>query len=799
MIVRAYGKRWSRATSQSKADLEKFQQQLREKEKRLQESAARLESERSVTAEARAAQPTDTLTAQLLNELASIRRELNEVKNTKPQIVPDHDYEMMEAPTRLLASNLDADTGAMSTYSLREAVETVPTFDGNNISVFQFIRDCKRARDLIAPNAEGTLVRLIINRLKGRAYLAIEDEPCGNVQDLCDVMRLTFGPQKNVDQYRGALASTFQLSDEHIIDFISRVEDLRAAIFDCERSSKHADQVAIDEFTLRCLIDGLILEIRHQLIASRPATLSAAFTRSREIYRRHELDLEQQRHAQKATYAAKTAQRTTDIKIPRQRTTQAPCAPTHKTCTYCKNIGHTIDECRKRLFNNYQRERYPEPRRIDERERRSKSGKRTRPLASPREQARGKPREGSRNSSRDRGGGCRVATVKLKTNCFVQHVDIFSDDFSKNAARLMVDTGSEPNLIKKSALKRHLTIKPDNALAISGITDGRVKTHGSVIVQIRDRGILFHVVSDDFPIETDGILGSEFCNHEVDILYSKNRLVWNNIQIPFANVPDIIIPPRSSKCIAINVREKHPGVGIIPRIDVAPGVYLGEALVSNRQGKAYTRAFNTTERRIKIPTPTAALEEVSLAGYDKPKVNRDAFRSSEVMRNGADSQSRAYHITDRDISGPGVQRSPSRSSAISPASDNTRAAGSLNTLGNRRDSVPSHSTVSFSKPRGKIETPPSNSGFTRTESSVSSLKPRGKIETPPSNSGFNRTESSISSLKPRGKIETPPSNSGFNRTESSVSSLKPRGKIETPPSNSGFNRTESTGNEQEDR
>ncbi|CAK9824011.1 Retrovirus-related Pol polyprotein from transposon 412, partial [Anthophora retusa] len=325
------------------------------REKSLHDAAARLENERSALVEVRSALKSDDLNRQLIEELAAVRRELDELKRAKPGTTREIDLDLAGASTRPLLSDLVSDNGAISTYSLREAVEAVPSYDGTNISVFQFIRACKRAKELVSPHAEGTLARLIINRLKGRAYLAIEDEPCSSIRDLCDIMRIIFGPQKNVEQYRGALASTYQLPDEHIIDYVSRIKDLRSAIIDCERGSRHVDLLEVDDFALRCFSDGLIPEIRHLLMLSQPSTLSEAFVKARELYRRLELDRERQRTAQKATYSAKAAQRNPEIDIPLQRTATAPRASVPKTCSYCKNIGHTIDECHKRRYNNAMR------------------------------------------------------------------------------------------------------------------------------------------------------------------------------------------------------------------------------------------------------------------------------------------------------------------------------------------------------------------------------------------------------------------------------------------------------------
>ncbi|EZA47183.1 hypothetical protein X777_16587 [Ooceraea biroi] len=71
----------------------------------------------------------------------------------------------------------------------------------------------------------------------------------------------------------------------------------------------------------------------------------------------------------------------------------------------------------------------------------------------------------------------------------------------------MIDTGAAPNLVKKSRLHPENSINPESTLFLSGITDGRVKTLGTTDVSHLGHKIQLQVVSDDFPIPQDGILG----------------------------------------------------------------------------------------------------------------------------------------------------------------------------------------------------------------------------------------------------------------------------------------------------
>lgn len=90
--------------------------------------------------------------------------------------------------------------------SFREATESVPFFDGYNISVAKFARACRRAREIVPPSAEGNLTKLLISRLEERAYTVVEDEPCNTITDFIDLLTGAFGTAKILDQYRGELS-----------------------------------------------------------------------------------------------------------------------------------------------------------------------------------------------------------------------------------------------------------------------------------------------------------------------------------------------------------------------------------------------------------------------------------------------------------------------------------------------------------------------------------------------------------------------------------------------------------------
>ncbi|XP_076549270.1 uncharacterized protein LOC143308190 [Osmia lignaria lignaria] len=99
----------------------------------------------------------------------------------------------------------------------------------------------------------------------------------------------------------------------------------------------------------------------------------------------------------------------------------------------------------------------------------------------------------------------------------------------------MIDTGAEPNIVKSGILSTNTAVDTTGALKITGITNGYVKTLGSTEISIYGKTATFQVVSDDFPIPMDGILGAAFLNDGAEISYVKQVVLWKGTELPFVN------------------------------------------------------------------------------------------------------------------------------------------------------------------------------------------------------------------------------------------------------------------------
>ncbi|EFN68951.1 hypothetical protein EAG_02025, partial [Camponotus floridanus] len=75
---------------------------------------------------------------------------------------------------------------------------------------------------------------------------------------------------------------------------------------------------------------------------------------------------------------------------------------------------------------------------------------------------------------------------------------------------LMIDTGSGPNIIKENFKPEGIKINYRKILKLNGINDYPVYTLGEIVLTFFELPVVFHIVSNDFPIPQSGILSNEF-------------------------------------------------------------------------------------------------------------------------------------------------------------------------------------------------------------------------------------------------------------------------------------------------
>jgi hypothetical protein len=120
-----------------------------------------------------------------------------------------------------------------------------------------------------------------------------------------------------------------------------------------------------------------------------------------------------------------------------------------------------------------------------------------------------------------------------------------------------LDTAADISIFRAGPLRKNRSIKNNSNCRISGITSGVIESIGTTKLNLKfDNRFLdhdFQVVSDSFPINTNGLLGKDFINKYKCIINLEDKLFTVNmrdgqIKIDIVSEIDYIIP---SRCRAI--------------------------------------------------------------------------------------------------------------------------------------------------------------------------------------------------------------------------------------------------------
>ncbi|KAL4134683.1 hypothetical protein QTP88_006409 [Uroleucon formosanum] len=180
------------------------------------------------------------------------------------------------------------------------------------------------------------------------------------------------------------------------------------------------------------------------------------------------------------------------------------------TCNYCKKPNHTTSECRKRKY-------------VNERTAQEQQG----------------------TSS----GNEQTPAPKLIN----KHITLEIPQCLTNSIKLLIDTGSDLNMIKLSTLRNEIMVDETQSYQLKGINEYLVRTLGSVNLNLNlgteTLTTKFQVVHDDFPIPHEGILGSPFLAENCIAIdyYSSKIFQINTDPLTLSLRSETIVPIASTR------------------------------------------------------------------------------------------------------------------------------------------------------------------------------------------------------------------------------------------------------------
>lgn len=192
--------------------------------------------------------------------------------------------------------------------------------------------------------------------------------------------------------------------------------------------------------------------------------------------------------------------------------------------------------------------------------------------------------------------------------------------------RLLLDTGSDLNLIKLSQLQDEIMVDETRKYNLKGINEFIVCTIGLVQLDVKIGEeyitIPFQVIHDDFPIPHAGIIGKPFLvNNGLIIDYNSSKILKPKTE-------PLQLAPRTETLIPIRTNNAEGTTLLIHSQSTQnQDVRLGNLINTVKQGEVLAIAINFSEYPIQISP--LKLEEVSFEKFNEASINLGTITQPE--------------------------------------------------------------------------------------------------------------------------------------------------------------------------
>lgn len=264
----------------------------------------------------------------------------------------------------------------------------IKPYSGDRESLPAFLTNCDNAICLCTLDQQTVLFKFIISQLEGKAQIAASTKSFENFVELKKFLKATFGEKKHATHLLVELQNCRQSSSESVMQYSLRLESCLTRIqsdiqYSCEDPKELPGRIAaMEDLALNTFILGLNSSFNFIVRCRNPKTLNEAVNHAIEeekLYNLNKLSKSVKQctfcnksgHSASECYARKNyrpSHKTYHVPNPNSNSTYPNPSTSHynnfnsnserniiKSCAYCKNQGHSINECRKRQYNNERR------------------------------------------------------------------------------------------------------------------------------------------------------------------------------------------------------------------------------------------------------------------------------------------------------------------------------------------------------------------------------------------------------------------------------------------------------------
>lgn len=209
----------------------------------------------------------------------------------------------------------------------------------------------------------------------------------------------------------------------------------------------------------------------------------------------------------------------------------------------------------------------------------------------------------------------------------------------------MLDSGSDISIIKANKVHCDQIFYPTEKCNIRGVGEGTITSLGNTNTCIYVEGTIidqsFQIVTKDFPIPTDGILGRDFMiqnkckiDYELWMLFISNKNEELSIPIQDNLNGAIFIPQRCEIVRRIPSLKQCQEDSVVCSQQIQPGIFVGNTIV-NRENP-YVKLVNTLEEPVLIENISLTIQPL-----------KHFYIHTNIAARDAISQARAKTLADK--------------------------------------------------------------------------------------------------------------------------------------------------------